>query len=195
TGNGCNGSINIQVSGGTGDLSYDWSNGAISEDITDLCDDDYNVTITDDNGCILVSNIFTVLPPPLVVANSTTEDASCFGENDGSACINVFGGTSPYNFSIPGSGVPNQNDIFGTACFNNIPPGNYNVVIQDSGSPTNVIVHAISIGEPDSIEIEIINIINNTDPSCTNPNGAIDISVSGGTLPYSYLWSNNGAMV
>ncbi len=194
TGNGCNGSINIQVSGGTGDLSYDWSNGAISEDITDLCDDDYNVTITDDNGCILVSNIFTVLPPPLVVANSTIEDASCFGENDGSACINVFGGTSPYNFSIPGSGVPNQNDIFGTACFNNIPPGNYNVVIQDSGSPTNVIVHAISIGEPDSIEIEIINIINNTDPSCTNPNGAIDISVSGGTLPYSYQWSG-GAIV
>lgn len=190
TGNGCNGSINIEVIGGTQPFTYQWSNGAASQDISNVCKGTYSVTIVDGHGCVFISNTFTVAPAPLAVANSNPQDVSCHGGGDGGVCITVIGGCEPYTFNVVNGGVNPIISVDGSVCFDNLEAGNYNVVIQDSGMPINVIVHAIEIQEPDSIIINIDNIINNTDPSCNNPNGAIDISVSGGTLPFSYQWSN-----
>lgn len=191
TGNGCNGVIDIMVDGGTPPFTYQWSNGETSEDITDLCKGDYSVTIVDDNGCVFLTNTpFTVLPPPLVVANSSQVDVSCYGGDDGSVCINVIGGCAPYELSIPALGYMQTSLTGENVCFDNIPAGNHNVLIQDSGTPTNVIIHAISMDEPDQVLIGVDAIFNNTDPTCNDPNGAINISVSGGTWPYTFLWNN-----
>ncbi len=193
TGNGCNGSIDIVVMGGTQPYTYQWNNGATSEDIFNLCKGNYNVTIVDANGCIFLSSTtspFKVLPPPLVVANSIQEDVSCNSGDDGSVCIEVFGGCEPYTFNLVNGGVPPILSIDGNVCFYNLPPGDHIVTIQDSGNPTSVIVHSFEIGEPDPIIIEVDSIFNNTDPTCTNPNGAINISSSGGTSPHTYLWNN-----
>ena len=194
TGNGCNGAIDITVIGGTVPYSYQWSNGATSEDISPLCKGNYNVTIVDANGCVFLSSIYAILPPPLIVADSDQEDVSCNGGSDGSVCVTLLGGCGPYTLSIPSLGVTPITILSGEACFDDLPVGNHNVIIQDSGNPINVIIHAVEIDQPDPIIIGIDDIINNTDPTCSNPNGSINISVTGGTFPYSYIWSNGSTL-
>ena len=190
TGNGCNGGIDITVTGGTVPYTYQWSNGATSEDIFPLCKGNYNVTIVDANGCVFLSSVYEVLPPPLIVASSDNTDVSCNGGDDGEACVTVLGGCGPYMLSIPTLGIAPVTILGGEKCFDNLPPGDHNIIIQDSGNPTSVIVHVASIGQPDPIIIGVDSIFNNTDMNCESPNGAIDISVTGGTFPLEYQWSN-----
>ena len=45
------GSIDVTVTGGTGNYTYDWSNGATTEDVFDLGAGTYSVVVTDENGC------------------------------------------------------------------------------------------------------------------------------------------------
>lgn len=51
-----NGSVDISVTGGTGDLTYEWSNGATTAKIENLTAGDYSVIITDANGCTYRQN-------------------------------------------------------------------------------------------------------------------------------------------
>ncbi len=53
------GAINIGVTGGTGGLTHQWSNGALVEDIANLAAANYSVTVTDSNGCVAIANFDT----------------------------------------------------------------------------------------------------------------------------------------
>ncbi len=48
---GVPGSIDISVDSGTSPYTYNWSNGATTEDLTNIQSDEYTVTVTDINGC------------------------------------------------------------------------------------------------------------------------------------------------
>lgn len=188
TGDGCNGAINITVIGGTLPYTYQWSNGPNSQDVTDLCKGTYSVMVIDGNGCVILSPEYTIAPPPLIIADATTSNVSCVGSTDGEACVEILGGCGPYTFALLG-----QQSIInstGMACFSNLPAGNYSITITDSGTPQMGILHSVMINEPDPIAISIVEIDNNTDPDCNNPNGAINISAIGGTGMLDYLWSN-----
>ena len=58
--NGTDGSIDLIISGGSSPYNTLWSNGSITEDISNLSSSLYNVTITDANGCVL-QDVFTYL--------------------------------------------------------------------------------------------------------------------------------------
>ncbi len=190
SGNGCNGSIDITITGGTLPYTYQWSNGASSEDVDDLCKGDYSVTIVDANGCVLISNQFTVLPPPLVVAMSNMTMASCSGEDDGEACLSVLGGCGPYTVTL---GSSTQVSVLGEdICFSDLAAGTYVINVVDSGNPQMTTSQEFTITTPDPIAITS-NIINNTDPTGADCDGSIDITVVGGTIPYSYQWSNGAS--
>src|SRR5690606_25027553 len=83
------GAIDITVAGGTTPYTFLWSNGAVTEDVTGLVAGNYNVTVTDANGC---SDTFsdTILQPavPIAVIGVTT-DVLCFGGNTGAIDISV----------------------------------------------------------------------------------------------------------
>jgi gliding motility-associated-like protein len=191
TGNGCNGGVNITVTGGTQPYTYQWSNGQTSQDISNVCKGDYDVTIIDANGCILISNTFTVAPPPLVVAMTDINMASCDGSADGSVCIYVLGGCGPYTLTLNGNSVITVSGE--NVCFDDLAAGNYIIAITDSGIPQLDIDYGFTITDPEPISITLLSSNNNTDPTGNNCNGSIDIDVSGGVGNYSYLWSN-GAM-
>ncbi len=186
TGDGCNGSVNIGVTGGTLPYSYQWSNGETSEDIVDLCKGDYNVTVVDANGCVLISSTFTVAPPPLEVALTNTIMASCDGSADGEICISVLGGCGPYDLTL------NSETIISTTgediCFDELAAGSYSIIVEDSGTPLMTTIFSFVITDSDPIVIDY-SIVDNTDPTGINCNGSIDITVTGGTLPYTYEWS------
>lgn len=191
---GCNGETNGTATanpvGGTPPYNYNWSTGAFSQTITDLGAGFYEVTVTDDNGCLL-SDTITLTQPDTVVAliSSVTviggTNASCFGSTDASATVNVSGGTTPYSF-LWSTGSTNDT-ITGVGA------GTITVLVMDSNGCSDD--DDFTITEPDSMEASISASIYNGgyNVSCNSAiDGVANIFVMGGTGPYNYLWSTGG---
>lgn len=182
--NNDDGAINISATGGTGNLTYLWSNGATSQDIVNLSDDVYTVTITDANGCTFVSPDYEVEPSAPQIGSVDITDGSCFGECDGVICVNIVGGNAPYTVTLNGGNQ--QISTATTVCFGGLCPGDYTPIIVDSdglmvqGGP-------YTIDEPSPIAITNVIITNQSPDDC---DGKIDITVTGGTPNYTYAWSN-----
>ncbi len=100
----------------------------------------------------------------------------CFGESTGSATITVTGGVPPYNYNWTG-GV---ND----STANNLAASWYFVTVTDAGF--NTIVDSVEILQPAEINFSVA--IDSS--TCSLADGAATITVSGGTVPYTYLWNN-----
>ncbi len=171
-----NGAIFIAVSGGAGSFSYTWSNGSVLEDPTALLAGVHEVTVTDANNCTATNNI-EVQTPNQLTASVIVSDALCNGDQSGSIDLAITGGQMPYTFNWSnGLGVI-QNPT-------NLQAGQYSVTITDDLSCT-LIMNA-EISEPAAISSQVLT----TYESCNNTDGSIDITVIGGTPPYSFEWQD-----
>jgi len=172
------GSIKVTPSGGVAPYSYDWDDFGNGDFRQNLSAGIYQVTITDSNGCIEIRDI-EILNAPLFDVNPIVTPVSCFGANDGSIELNFEGGVAPISFNWTDDSSAGQ-------VRNNLSPGLYSVLITD-GSGCEIQEDFVII-EPK--EISIAGVI--TDAiDCDNPeSGSIDLQVSGGNLPYTFLWSN-----
>ena len=199
----CNGNsdgiINITVSGGSGNYVFTWTgpNGftASTKDIAGLKAGVYTCSVLDLNGCILTpSPTFTLIEPlPLVIAPpaiSVSSDGAyninCYGTSTGWINISVSGGSTgnyKYNWSTAnGSGL-----IFGLKDQPALSAGTYHLVVTDSNNC--VTSKDIILTQPPVYLTHLVA----TNITCLSPgfnNGSIDLTVSGGVAPYSYLWSN-----
>lgn len=181
------GSVALQVTG-TSPLSYNWSgSGPIgnpnAQNISGLQAGTYRVTITDGNSCQLVSQNFSVTQPAAALASSATNvnNVDCFGGTDGAITLNTTGGTSPYSYDWTPN-LPNLPNPTGLSA------GNYSVVVEDANG-CQVSINNIAIQQPNALQITVNTV---TDESGAGGNGAIDVSVSGGTTPYTYSWNGPG---
>jgi hypothetical protein len=92
---GTNGSVSLVVNNGNPSYTYNWSNGATTESLTELTAGTYTVEITDANGCI-TNGSYDITEPTAIDLNPTpTAD---LGNNDGSIDLNITGGTPGYTF-------------------------------------------------------------------------------------------------
>ena len=91
------GSINITTANGTLPLSFQWSNGATTEDLINIIAGAYTVTVTDGIGCSSVRTI-TLVAPPAITANQTILPVTCNQAQDGVIGVNVNGGVGPYAY-------------------------------------------------------------------------------------------------
>ena len=175
-----NGSINFHVSGGTAPYLYDWSNGSSIEDQTNLAAGNYGLTITDANACSF-DTTFTITEPDVISAIETITDVNCYGDATGSIDLTVNGGTSPYTYNWS-NGSTEQNQA-------NLTAGTYTVDISDANGC--IITEEFTITEPASaLSVEGIA----SDANCSDEaTGSIDLTVIGGTSPYTYSWSNGSA--
>ncbi len=173
---GTNGSIDLNVTGGTVPYTYLWNTGAVSEDISGLAAGNYSVTVTDINGCTQIANV-TLTNPTALSLSSTTTSPSCFGSSNGSIDLTVNGGTAPYNY-LWDTGSTNE-DISGLAA------GSYTVTVTDANGCTAN--RSITLTNPSSLNLSILQ----TNVTCFGgTNGSINLTVSGGTPGYIYVWSN-----
>lgn len=67
------GSINITVSGGIAPYNYEWSNSSTTEDLTELTNGTYFITVTDSNLCIAIDSVNINIPEnPIIIPNVIT---------------------------------------------------------------------------------------------------------------------------
>ncbi len=173
------GSIDVTANGGVPPYSYIWSSGAATEDIDHLHAATYTVTVTDANGC--QKNISQIVSQPSALLSSVTgTNVTCNGFANGAADLTVAGGTSPYYYQW--STFQATEDVSG------LNGGLYYVIITDNNGCQQR--DSVLINEP----LPLVLSTSVTVVSCFNSNdGAIDLTVSGGTSPYNYQWNNGSS--
>ncbi len=170
------GSITVTALGGTPPYVFQWSNGASTADLSDLEAGTYTLTLTDANDCILTLEVQVDAPDPLEV-QLTVADVVCAGASTGRIETSVNGGTPPYEYLwSTGSTSPTLEDV---------PAGDYTVVVSDANGCTIDVTATINEGAA----IEVVGEV--TDAGCAGAaTGGIDLTVSGGSAPYTFAWSN-----
>jgi large repetitive protein len=180
---GTNGSATITASGGSSPYQYRINGGPLqSSDIfSGLSAGSYIVTIQDIHGC--TGSVLFSISQPVTPLNgiSAVTDVSCFGESTGRIDLTVTGGTAPYTY-LWSNGATAEDLV-------NIAAGNYSVVITDANGCTATIPE--TVGQP-ALPLSGTTAI--TKVLCRGGStGAVNLTVNGGTPPYSYSW-NNGAL-
>ena len=176
--NSNNGWATAIPSGGTGNYSYNWSNGAQTQTITNLTGGVYQVTVSDQSSTI-VSQAFIYSPPPLSV-NIYTDDNPCGESSDGAATATVTGGTPPYSYQWSNGAM--QSFITG------VEPGYYELTVTDANGCIQVAT--TNIQSTSSIEIFFFS----NPPSCHNTSDAsIYTYVLGNVGSTTYEWNNNSS--
>lgn len=176
---GNNGSINPVVSGGDGNYTYSWNNGAgTNVNASGLTANDYTLSVTDGNTCS-GTVIVTISEPTAIVVDVTTVDASC-GSNNGSATANASGGDGSYTY-VWSSGGTSMTE-------NNLPGGAISVTVTDGNTCTADGASSVSTSGGPTVTLASV-----TNTSCNGgSDGAIAVDVSGGAGGNTYSW-NNGA--
>ena len=169
------GSASATVSGSTGTVSYHWSNGATTSSIQNVSAATYTVTISDGSGCSITASKAITQPTQMVASPSSTT-AGCGNTATGSASVSVTGGASGYNYHW-GNGS-------GNASISNLIAGTYDVTITDANNCSVTAAAVVASLSP----ISVVATPNNATCYGDN-NGSIQISISNGTAPYSFVWS------
>jgi gliding motility-associated-like protein len=179
-----NGAISLDITGGQQPYIVVWSgpNGfsSNSPSISNLSPGTYDVTILDDSNCS-VSLSFEITEPALLELTTTANPSSCL-QNNGSVSTIITGGTIATEYNI--SWLDANNIEIGTnATLNNLPAGIYTVIVSDDNGCETTAQTAVS-DQDGTISATLQN------PTCGGANdGSISVEITGGTEPYTYLWS------
>ncbi|HIO73655.1 MAG TPA: PKD domain-containing protein, partial [Flavobacteriales bacterium] len=175
---GSDGAIDITSTGGTAPYSYLWSNGDTIEDISGIMAGTYTVTVTDASGCKTIQS-GPVGEPDAIAISSAIVDANC-GVADGSIVITVSGGTPAYSYNWSTGNTTSANL--------SLVAGAYTVTVTDDNGCTGNFTITVSNANAPVITAVV------TDISCNGAgDGMIDLTVTGGTTPYNYLWLHDGS--
>ncbi|CAM1358474.1 conserved exported hypothetical protein [Tenacibaculum sediminilitoris] len=186
-----NGSISVDVVGGTPGYTYEWrQKGSITilgttNPFENIAAGEYELTVKDANGCITTGS-YTVIEPDLLVIDAINQQGNipCFGDNTVSLTVKASGGVPPYSYSwkLKGGAV----ELGANNTLSNIGAGTYVITVTDKNG--NIATKEYEVKEP--LQLEIIG-ITKVDVSCNGgTDGSIDVSVSGGTAPYTYSWKH-----
>jgi len=135
------------------------------------------LTMTDASGCDNVETLDIVVNPPLDV-DSNLVDVACFGDSTGIAIAVPTTGDSPYTFIWDDALTQVDDSAVGLG------PGTYSCTVTDDLGCTGQTTVTVS----ESTELLGSGIVTDDTGAGT---GAIDVTVSGGTAPYTYDWSSS----
>jgi len=170
------GAVDITPSGGTAPYTYNWSDGAVTEDRSGLAAGNYWLTVTDNLGASNSILIFISEPTAMTTLKSITH-VYCGGGNTGAIDLTVLGGSPGYTYA--------WSDFVYTEDRANLTAANYYVTITDSKGCTKV--DSANVTQPPGM------VINKTITNVTcgsGANGAIDLTVQFGFPAYLFSWSD-----
>jgi gliding motility-associated-like protein len=180
---GTDGEATANPSGGTVPYDYLWvPGGQTTQTAENLAAGTYYLTITDDLGCIKEDSVLINQPPcnNFIIA-VTPVNITCNGANNGSASLLIAHGTPPYTITwFDPSNTPFASNVTSVS---GLAPGAYTVEVTDQANCTTF--QTFDITQPDPLSIGLIP----TNVSCFGlSNGTIDLTVNGGTFPYTFEW-------
>jgi hypothetical protein len=176
------GSISIaDVSGGTPPFTFLWSDGATTQNRSGLAAGNYSLTATDASGCSVSSATpISITQPTAITIIPTVTNVLCNGNTTGAISIAASGGTGSFSY-LWNDGATTQNRT-------DLAAGTYSVKVTDTSNCSNT-MGGIVVAQP-STALSLS--ASQTNVACNGGStGAIDLTVSGGTSSYSYLWSTS----
>ncbi len=170
------GEIYLIVSGGFPPYRYVWQTGEQTAYLTGLSAGSYAVRVLDENNNETYATFHVNATEPLLLTLRQDSAIACFGEASARLKAHVSGGIPPYSYRW------NTGDT--SEILESLNAGEYELSVCDSLGITAIFTMKIEEPQPLSITESVIQ------PQCPNPlNGAINLSVSGGTPPYRYQWN------
>ena len=172
------GSISLDVSGGTPPYQIYWNNTDQGLNILNIGQGVYFATISDAGGCQVKTDFFEIFSATFLnIISSSIIQPSCKGKSDGFINIEHSPENPPYTYNWS-NGVKQKNLV-------DIPEGTYTVTVTDNRN-CSAILENIQLNARRTLVSDIKNIRH---PLCSgSQNGFIEIIVFGGTPPYSYFW-------
>jgi hypothetical protein len=171
-----NGSATANVTGGTSPYTYNWNpTGYTTATITGISAGYYWADITDANGCTATANVTVTQPIVVTISAEALTYPQCNGGDGGSAIASASGGLTPYTY------VWNPTGEVGTTA-TGLAAGCYTITVADANGCEATT--SICITQPSQLNPTT----SFTAASCGLSNGTATVSVTGGTLPYTYTW-------
>ncbi len=186
----------MTVAGGASCTSYTylWSNGATTEDLTNVAAGTYTVTVTDANGCVATGSITLTQPAPLAITGTPAltyvggYNIRCYGEANGQFTVNWTGGASCTNGTVRISGpLTITQSGLGTTTFSGLVAGTYSILVTDANGCTTT--SSITLTQPAAV-------VSNAGPDqcilfgyTTNNCATLVGTQTGGVAPYTVRWN------
>ncbi|KAA5536906.1 T9SS type B sorting domain-containing protein [Taibaiella lutea] len=174
------GSMTANVTGGLAPISYQWNTTPpqTTATATNVPAGNYTVTVTQAAGCAYTQTATMANEIIDLMATLTATNARCNGDNNGSITVVNTNGTPAFSYSLN-----NQTNWVTTNQFQNLSAGLYRVYLKDINGCTGD--DTISINEPDRLSLQFKNLIDDYCELGSNPNGNVEILLTGGTIPYN----------
>ena len=171
-----NGGVQINPNGGVGNFTFEWSNDQMTQNLTNVGVGTYTLTVTDGNGCKAIESVQVTAPNELII-QETVLNATCAGNNNGTITTSVTGGSGQHQYHwSTGATTPNISQLSS---------GTYSLTVTDANGCEKIKEMVVS----QNTDIQIASTI--SEISCYELNdGAIDLTVSGGSGGFSYNWNS-----
>ena len=176
--NGNDGQIELLVRGGKPPYKYLWQDSTQRRRLKNIKAGTYKFSLIDNNGCTVNDEVKVTQPNEAITIKHFKNDVKCFGGNSGEINLIVNGGTKPYNYFW--SNNETKKDI------KKLTEGKYTVKVTDKNLCETF--DTIKILQPDN---PIFAKVEQKDVKCKGGfDGEINLDITGGTSPYTFLWSN-----
>ncbi|MCP9235309.1 proprotein convertase P-domain-containing protein [Lewinella sp. JB7] len=159
--------------------TYRWSNGAVSQDLVDVPEGIYSLTVTGANGCTETFTYELDFPPPLTLNLDLRQDIACAGDASGSIRTDTEGGSPPYRYAW------SDPTIGDTGAAERLTAGTYTVTVTDRLNCTATLTTTLAEPPPLGSRTTASAV------SCRGgADGTAETVATGGSEPYFYRWSN-----
>ncbi|MDX2245743.1 MAG: gliding motility-associated C-terminal domain-containing protein [Bacteroidia bacterium] len=174
-----NGIISVSATGGVNPYNFQLNGGLGSPDslFDELSPGNYDILLTDANGCTQQLNSILISEPDTLVVSLQGENISCHSGSDGSLNATISGGNLPYTILWNDPSLPTVPSASGLRA------GLYQIQITDRRGCTDT--SSLSLTEPDTLLLGLVSV---SDAFCDWDNGFAAVSALGGTMPYTFYW-------
>jgi hypothetical protein len=171
----------LNLSGGSPPFTVSWSNGQTGNTVTGVGAGLLSAYVLDANSCLDTFSLTVVEPTLLMATVDSISPVSCAGDADGAVILNVVGGSPPFSFAWS-NGATSQN-------LSNVAANTYSVTVVDSRGCTDM--DTATVDEPAVLDA----MATATDETVSGASdGTAQVSASGGTPPFTYLWSTGSTL-
>jgi gliding motility-associated-like protein len=178
------GSATASAAGGSPAYNYSWNTAPVqnSSIANGLTAGTYIVTVTDQNSCSSTNTVTILEPSAISFVLDTAWGPSCNGDTNGAIFSTGTGGTLPYNFTWTPAISTADSAL-------NLTAGNYNITLTDGNGCSQSV--SATLTEPLALTLGVTA---SQASFCLGDSTVLAGTANGGTLPYSYSWSNGSVL-